>query len=64
MNQVNKNIIEDGTDFYTSKEVKAKLKISGCKLMHLREKGLIGFKKKGNGYLYLAEDVLKLMSCQ
>ena len=62
MSKVRKTVTEDDSDFYSSKEVKNKLKISGCKLMHLREDGVIGFKRKGNGYLYSVEDVLKLMN--
>jgi len=39
-------------NWLSSKEIRAKLKISGCKLMHLREKGEIEFKKVGNAYFY------------
>ena len=38
--------------WYTSKEAKAILKISDCKLMHLRLEGKIVFKKIGRGFLY------------
>ena len=37
----------------TSKETKSLLKISDCKLMHLRLEGRIEFKKEGRTYLYL-----------
>jgi hypothetical protein len=37
----------------TSKETKSLLKISDCKLMHLRLAGKIEFKKVGKAYLYL-----------
>jgi hypothetical protein len=36
-----------------SKETKKILKISDCKLMHLRLEGKIEFKKEGKSYLYL-----------
>ncbi|GAA4273615.1 hypothetical protein GCM10022258_29090 [Aquimarina gracilis] len=39
--------------YLSSKETKKALKISGCKLMHLREDGKIEYVKKGNAYLYL-----------
>ena len=40
-----------------SKETKSLLKISDCKLMHLRLEGKIVFKKKRGEFLYLIEDV-------
>lgn len=36
-----------------TKEAKSLLKISDCKLMHLRLEGKIEFKKEGRTYLYL-----------
>jgi hypothetical protein len=36
----------------TSKEIKSLLKISDCKLMHLRLEGKIEFKKEGRAFLY------------
>ncbi len=36
----------------TSKETKSLLKISDCKLMHLRLEGKIEFKKVGRAFLY------------
>jgi hypothetical protein len=39
--------------WYTTKETKSLLKISDCKLMHLRLEGKIKFKKKGRTFLYL-----------
>jgi hypothetical protein len=36
----------------TSKETKSLLKISDCKLMHLRLEGKIEFEKIGRAYLY------------
>jgi hypothetical protein len=36
----------------TAKEVKTPLKISDCKLMHIRLEGKIDFKKEGRAYLY------------
>lgn len=41
--------------WYTSKEAKAILKISDCKLMHLRLEGKILFKKNGRRYFYHIE---------
>ena len=41
----------------SSKEVKEKLKIRSCELMHLREKGVLSADKKGNAYLYSLKDV-------
>jgi hypothetical protein len=38
--------------WYTSKEAKSLLKISDCKLMHLRLEGIIVYKKNGRGFLY------------
>jgi hypothetical protein len=38
--------------WFTSKETKALLKISDCKLMHLRLEGKIEFKKLGRAYYY------------
>lgn len=39
----------------SSKDTKAYLKISDCKLMHLREEGALVYKKKGNAYYYKIE---------
>ena len=39
-------------DWLSSKEIRTHLKISGCELMHLREKGKLEFKKIGNAYFY------------
>lgn len=36
----------------SSKETKSLLKISDCKLMHLRLEGKIEFKKVGRSFLY------------
>jgi len=36
----------------SSKEMKELLNISGCELMHRRERGDFEFKKVGNSYLY------------
>jgi hypothetical protein len=38
--------------FFTSKEMKAILKLTDCELMHLREANKFEFKKKGNAFLY------------
>jgi len=39
-------------DWLSSKEIRTHLKISGCELMHLREKGKLDFNKVGNAYFY------------
>jgi hypothetical protein len=38
--------------WYTTRETKALLKISDCKLMHLRIKGKIEFRKEGRFFLF------------
>lgn len=43
---------KDKIIWLTSKETQKLLKISGCKLMHLRTEGKIKFKKQGNSYYY------------
>lgn len=40
-----------------SRETKTLLKISDCKLMHLRIEGKIVFKKNGREFLYLIENI-------
>ncbi len=39
--------------WYTTKETKSLLKISDCKLMHLRLEGKIEYKKEGRAYYYM-----------
>jgi len=46
----------DGSKWLKSAEIRKKLKLTTCELAHLREAGKLPFKKKGNAYLYLAED--------
>jgi len=41
----------------SSKEVRVKLKIRSCDLMHLREHGILRADKNGNAYIYNSEDV-------
>jgi len=41
----------------SSKEVRDKLKIRSCDLMHLREEGILKADKKGNAYIYDEKDV-------
>ena len=36
----------------SSKEAMKKLKISGCELMHRRERGELKFEKRGRAYFY------------
>ena len=50
MESVNKNSEEH---WLTSKQMQQHLKVSGCKLMHLRESGALTFKKIGNAFYYL-----------
>ena len=38
--------------WFSSKVARTHFKISGCKLMHRREKGELEFKKVGNAYFY------------
>lgn len=38
--------------YFSSCEMKATLKVSGCELMHLRESGKLVFVKKGNSFFY------------
>jgi hypothetical protein len=44
--------LKDSKKWLTSKEAKSLLKISDCKLMHLRLEGTIEFKKVGRTFLY------------
>jgi len=41
--------------YYTSKETKKILKVSDCKLAHLRVEGKLEFIKVGNRFMYLIE---------
>ena len=43
---------QQNKEWLTSKETKSLLKISDCKLMHLRLEGKIEFKKEGRAFLY------------
>lgn len=45
--------MEKTEKWLTSKDTKSLLKISDCKLMHLRLEGKIEFKKVGKAFLYL-----------
>jgi len=42
-------------NWFSSKETKSHLKISDCKLMHLRLEGKIEYKKEGRSYYYLLD---------
>jgi hypothetical protein len=44
-------------EWLSSKEVRARLKLSGCELAHLREEGKLRHRKLGNAYLYHPGDV-------
>jgi hypothetical protein len=48
------------TQFLTSKEAKAELKVQDCDLAHIRNAGKLQFTKKGNAYLYSKESIEKL----
>ena len=48
------------TQFLTSKEAKAELKVQDCDLAHIRNTGKLQFTKKGNAYLYLKEAIERL----
>ena len=43
----------------TSKEAKSRLKISDCKLMHLRENGVLTASKDGRRFMYNEDDIEK-----
>lgn len=47
----------ENNKWLTSKETKSLLKISDCKLMHLRLEGKIVSKKNGRGFLYYIENI-------
>jgi len=46
------NIPRKSIKWFSSKEIKTELKVSGCELMHRRERGELEFKKLGNAYFY------------
>jgi hypothetical protein len=46
--------LENSQKWLNSKETKSLLKISDCKLMHLRLEGKIEFKKEGKIFMYLS----------
>ena len=50
-------ILNKKTQFLTSKEAKAVLKVQDCDLAHIRNAGKLQYTKKGNAYLYLKESV-------
>jgi len=52
------------TQFLTSKEAKAELKVQDCDLAHIRNTGKLQFTKKGNAYLYSKESIEKLKTRQ
>ncbi|TKB79635.1 MAG: hypothetical protein E8D45_03740 [Nitrospira sp.] len=43
-----------------SKEARKELKVSACDLSHIREAGKLRYRKDGNAYGYLKEDVQNL----
>jgi len=42
---------------HKSTDAKKLLKVSDCKLMHLREEGILRAVKKGNAFLYHEDDI-------
>ncbi len=52
------------TQFLTSKETKAELKVQDCDLAHIRNAGKLEFTKKGNAYLYSKESLERLKNKQ
>ena len=52
---------DDDNKHVSTKTVKEMLKLSDCSVMHLRTSGKVRFSRKGNSYLYLLEDVEKLV---
>ena len=51
-----KHSVQSST-FMTSSEVKMLLKISDCKLMHLREAGVLKAQKVGRSFLYSKDSI-------
>jgi hypothetical protein len=49
--------LKDSKTWLTSKETKFFLKISDCKLMHLRLEGKIEFKKERGAFFYNLESI-------
>jgi len=47
----------------TSKQTQKHLKISGCELMHKRERGELKFEKRGRAYFYYFENVDQSKLC-
>jgi hypothetical protein len=47
-------------DWLDSKEARKALKVSACDLSHIREAGKLRYRKDGNAYGYLKEDVQNL----
>ena len=52
------------TQYLTSKEAKAALKVQDCDLAHIRNAGKLEFTKKGNAYLYSKESIERLKTKQ
>lgn len=50
-----------GLFYLTSKEIKALLNLSDCKLMHLRTSGSLKYLKQGNRYMYQVPDSTTLL---
>jgi hypothetical protein len=50
---------KEDDNWLTSKDVKSLLKVTDCKLSHLRNDGHLEFRKKGNAFLYSKEHIVK-----
>ena len=53
---MNKQSPDQQGQWLTSKETQKRLKISGCELMHKRERGELKFEKRGRAFYYFIED--------
>jgi hypothetical protein len=49
-----------GGQWLTSHEARKQLKVSTCKLAHMREGGEVKFLKQGNAYLYDPKSITKV----
>jgi len=47
----------DNSNFYSSKEAKAALKVQDCELVHIRNAGKLRFLKRGNAFMYSKDSV-------
>ena len=52
--------MDDKETWLSSKETKKILKVSDCRLSHLRKEGELVFMKKGNAFLYSLQHIESL----